>query len=153
MIEFNVNESTKLDFDISIAGVEERDIQARFFLNMNEMSIVFPAKIDNGVITFNIPQLDNVKNGLNEGDLYDAKIEVLADETILTPWEGQVKIKRPMEVKIKMTEMRKAIDNLKLDIKIKNPKLKVKKIEEKVEEKVEEVIKEKKKSKLASKLN
>lgn len=155
MIEFNINESTKLDFDLSIAGVDERDIQARFFLNMNEMSIVFPAKIDNSTITIKIPQLDNyIKNGLSE-DLYDAKLEILADETTLTPWEGQVKINRPIEAKVKMTEMKKVIENLKLDIKVKNPKIKVKtkakvkKVDEKVEKKVAK--KNEKKSKLAGK--
>lgn len=158
MIELNVNESTKLDFDLSIAGAAEQDIQGRFFLNMNEMSIVFPAKIDNGTITIKIPQLDNyIKNGLSE-DLYDAKLEILADETTLIPWEGQIKVNRPVEVKVKMTEVKKMAESLKLDIKVKSPKVKV---ESKVIEKKEvdetcgkdhDKKKKKKKSKLAGKL-
>jgi len=153
MIEFNINKSTKLDFDLAIAGADERDIQARFFLNLNEMSVVFPAKIDNGIITIQIPQLDNyIKNGLSE-DLYDAKLEILADKTTLTPWEGQVKINRPIEAKVKMTEVKKMAESLKLNIKVKSPKVKIEtkviKKEKKIDEKKETP--KKKKSKLAGK--
>jgi len=159
MIELNVNESTKLDFDLSIAGADERDIQARFFININEMGIVFPAKINNGTITIKIPQLDNyIKNGLSE-DLYNAKLEILADETTLTPWEGQIKINRPVKVKVKMTEVKKVVESLKLDIKVKDPKIKIeskilngeKDVDENCGEDHDKDKKKKKKSKLANK--
>jgi len=133
MIELYVNESEEMTFDMSIGGARADDVDARLFIKMDEMSLVFPAKVNRDTVNIKIPALDNMlKKGLNEGDVYDARVEVVVNETTLIPWQGQVKIKKPVSVKLEMAEVRKVAEDLKLDIKVGNPKVKVKpKVEEK----------------------
>lgn len=156
-IEFNVNESREMNFDLSVAGANPQDLIARFFIVMNEMSLSFPAKVENGKITIKVPALNNlVKIGLNEGDMYNARLEVIVEESTLIPWKGQIKIKRPINVEARMVEMKEAIDNLKLDVKVGNPEINIEKINkdtkeicEKDHKDLEKKKKEKRKSKLA----
>jgi hypothetical protein len=144
-ILFNINESKKMSFDLAVAGVDPQDLSARFIIEMDDkMGVCFPANIIDGVINVEFPALDSIiKIGMNEGDLYDARLEIITNETLLTPWRDQIKIKKPINVEARMVEMKDAINDLKLDIKVSEPK------EEKKKEIIKEEKTEKKKSKFA----
>lgn len=126
---FNVNESKELMFDLSVAGVMPQDLVGRFSIIMEEMMVSFPAKIDNSKIIVKVPALDNlIKSGLSEGTTYNAKLEIQPPEdAVIVPWTGEIVIKKPIDIKTSMVEMKEVLDEIKPTIKVNSLKIKTKK--------------------------
>lgn len=161
MIEFKVNESKRLKFDISVAGVDPRDLKGSVRLMIDSIEYGFPITMDNGRVVAEIPALSEVvAKRLKDGETHTIRLDMIADETYTTPWEERAIIKSPIKIEAKMVSMEEVLENFKI-----RPKIKVSAVEEKVvkvheedeeeveDEKVEQCVKkDKKKSKLAEKM-
>jgi len=140
MITLNANEAKSISFDISVQGVEIDNLKGAMRIVSEGIEYGFPIKIYNGTISVTIPALGKlIKSKLvNENNL-EAKLEIIADDTYIVPWEDTITIESPVVVEAKVrdiTEMKK-----KLDISVK--KVVEKRVVEKEERKVVKVKKPK----------
>jgi hypothetical protein len=140
MIKLNASEKKEIKFDVSVSGVSTQDLKGALRLILEGIEYGFPASIVDGAVRVVIPALDSfVKNDLKDGQRLDAKLEIIADDTYLVPWEDTLVVETPIKVEAVISEV------ISVDEVIK-PKITVSKIEEKlVEEK-----KEKKKQQITS---
>lgn len=87
--------------DVSVEGAKLSDTQARLVLESNEWTLVFEGKIDsNGRCLIPIKKL----NILEEGEIGKIKLEVIAENTIFTPWESEFLVKMSKKVSVKLNE-------------------------------------------------
>lgn len=126
----NIDESKRISFDINVTGTQYNDIFGSLKININEVEYGFPVTIDNGTVLVTIPPLDEiVKIELNDGDSYNAKLELVAEDQYIVPWEDNITIEKPVSISATI----KAEESLKEKKKV---KIGVKKINEKTEKKV-----------------
>jgi len=135
MITLNANEAKSISFDVSVQGVEVENLKGAMRIVSEGIEYGFPIKIYNGTISVTIPALGKlIKNKLDEN--IEAKLEIIADDTYIVPWEDTITIESPVVVEAKVrdiTEMKK-----KLDISVK------KVVEKRVVEEEKKVVKVKK---------
>ena len=144
MINLNVNEKKSLQFDVSVSGVQMNDIRGSMKIIMNKVQYGFPITIMDGKIVVEIPALsDFLKEEVLNERTADAKLEIIAGDTYLVPWEDQIELQSPVKVEAVMSGIKTIMEKVTPSIKIKNPKVIV---EEKPEE-LKEDYKEKKKTK------
>jgi len=147
MINLNINEKKSLQFDVSVSGVEMKDLRGSMKLVMNEVHYGFPIIILDGKIVVEIPALSDFlkEEALNEKTV-DAKLEIIANDTFLVPWEDQIVLESPVKVEAVMSGIKTIMEKVTPSIKVKaNPKVIVE--EKPVEEKKEVKVINKKKSK------
>lgn len=124
MITLNRNESKSISFDISVQGVEARDLKGSLRMNLGNVECGFPIKIVNESIQVTIPSLRTLLKENIEGPI-PAKLEIVAGDTYIVPWEDTIKIESPVVVEAKVKDIKKEKPTLNIG---------VKKIEEKIEE-------------------
>jgi hypothetical protein len=112
MLYIKADEPRTLTFEVDINGVGQGELKGyvRFFINDAEHG--FPVSIEEGFITADIPPLnDFVRFGkFSDGDIIEAKLELMTDQRIFTPWAGEVKVSIPMGIKAKLSsEVQKEI--------------------------------------------
>jgi len=151
MISININESKKLRFKISLSGVQPQDLKGSMRIVVEGMEYGFPIKIDNGDIVVEVSPISKINNKLKDGSLLDAKLELIAIDTYLIPWQDKIKIKNPIKVEAKIEDIVEELSNLipKVDISVSSvyeeeEEIKEEINEKKIEKKIEEI---KKKSK------
>lgn len=89
--------------DISLEGASLGNTQARLILETKDWNLLFEGKIDsNGKCTIPIKKLSI----LNEGATGNIRLEVIADDTVFTPWEDEFKVKVSKKVAVKVHESR-----------------------------------------------
>jgi hypothetical protein len=144
MIKLNASEKKEIKFDVSVSGVSTQDLKGALRLILEGIEYGFPASIVDGAVRVVIPALDSfVKNDLKDGQRLDAKLEIIADDTYLVPWEDTLVVETPIKVEAVISEV------ISVDEVIK-PKITVSKIEEKLVEEKKEEKKEKKKQQITS---
>jgi len=153
MINLNINEKKSLQFDVSVSGIETRDLRGSMKIVMNKIQYGFPIVIMDGKIVVEIPALSGFlkEEVLNEKNV-EAKLEIIANDTYLVPWEDQITLEAPMKVEAALSSIQTMMEKVVLpSVKVKtSPKVIV---EEKPvkEESIEE--KPKKKSKFVEALS
>lgn len=119
MIDLNITEAKKIRFGIAVSGVQTRDLKGALRMIIDGIEYGFPVSIIDGKITVEIPPLENtMKKDLSEGQKINAKLEVIAGDTFLVPWEDSFKINKPIKIEAVIAEVE--------DIKEQKPKAKVK---------------------------
>lgn len=134
----NIDESKKISFDINVTGTQYNNIFGSLKININEVEYGFPVTIDDGTVLVTIPPLEEiVKIELNDGDNYDAKLELVAEDQYIVPWEDIITIEKPVSISatIKAEESLKEKKKVNIDIKKINEKIEKKKKKKKVVEK------------------
>jgi len=143
----NISESKKISFDINVTGTQYNDIFGSLKIIINEVEYGFPVKIDNGTVLVTIPPLDEItKNELNDGDTYNARLELIAEDQYIVPWEDSITIEKPVSISATV----KTEESLKEKKKV---KIGIKKINEKVEKKKPKKTVKKSKTKFGKLLN
>ena len=134
----NIDESKKISFDINVTGTQYNNIFGSLKININEVEYGFPVTIDDGTVLVTIPPLEEiVKIELNDGDNYNAKLELVAEDQYIVPWEDIITIEKPVSISatIKAEESLKEKKKVNIDIKKINEKIEKKKKKKKVVEK------------------
>ena len=152
MINLNVNEKKSLQFDVSVSGVQMNDLRGSMKIVMNKVEYGFPIAIMDGKIVVEIPALnDFLKEEVLNEKRVEAKLEIIASDTYMVPWEDQVTLESPMKIEAALSGIKTVMEKISPSIKIKNPVIIEEKPVEEKEEEIEEVCdkKKKKKSKFA----
>ena len=118
MINLNVQRSKQIKFGIEISGVQLNDIKGAVRLMHEGIEYGFPIKIFDGKILVEIPPLENVIiSELRDRERIGAKLEVIAGDIYLTPWEDDIVIEKPIKVEATIQEEEVVIEKIKPDIK------------------------------------
>lgn len=105
MLYIKADEPRTLTFEVDIRGVGKGELKGYVRLFINDAEHGFPVSIDEGIITADIPPLTEVVRlkTMDDGDVIEAKLELMTDQHIFTPWEGEVKVSVPMGIKAKLS--------------------------------------------------
>ena len=105
MLYIKADEPRTLTFEVDIRGVGQGELKGYVRLFINDAEHGFPVSIDDGVITADIPPLTEVVRlkTMDDGDVIEAKLELMTDQHIFTPWAGEVKVSVPMGIKAKLS--------------------------------------------------
>lgn len=105
MLYIKADEPRTLTFEVDIRGVGQGELKGYVRLFINDAEHGFPVSIDDGVITADIPPLTEVVRlkTMEDGDVIEAKLDLMTDQHIFTPWEGEVKVSVPMGIKAKLS--------------------------------------------------
>ncbi len=105
MLYLKADEPRTLTFEVDIRGVGQGELKGYVRLFINDAEHGFPVSIDDGVITADIPPLTEVVRlkTMDDGDVIEAKLELMTDQHIFTPWSGEVKVSVPMGIKAKLS--------------------------------------------------
>lgn len=104
MVQINTQRGKRLKFGVSVAGAQARDLKGALRMKVGEIEYGFPTVLENGSLVVNIPPLDTVIENLTEGQRFEAKLEVIAQDTYLVPWSDTIKIEKPVQVEAQITE-------------------------------------------------
>jgi len=105
MLYIKADEPRTLTFEVDIRGVGQAELKGYVRLFINDAEHGFPVSIDDGVITADIPPLTEVVRlkTMDDGDVIEAKLELMTEQHIFTPWSGEVKVSVPMGIKAKLS--------------------------------------------------
>ena len=106
--KINLNESNKLEFELSIQGANIDNSTSRFCIVTEDKEYVFTGKLGLGKVDFSIPVLENI---LDAG-LYKCRMEVIVGNNYFVPINDNIEFMAPIpikEVKIKSTYKKKIL--------------------------------------------
>lgn len=105
MLYLKADEPRTLTFEVDIRGVGTGELKGFVRLFINDLEHGFPVSIDDGFITADIPPLSEIVKlkTMDDGDIIEAKLELMTDQHIFTPWSGEVKVSVPMGVHAKLS--------------------------------------------------
>ncbi len=115
MITFKSDSPKKMKFNIGVTGVDPAALISKFTLISENVSVSFPAKMIANDIVVEIPALEKAVD-IFEGNI-SAKLEIIAGDTYITPWEDTVKIDQVVKVEATIIEMEEIEKKLKPEIK------------------------------------
>lgn len=95
------DKSENFSCDVMVEGVSISDTEVRLILESEEWTIMFKGDVDKRG-KCNIPM--KKLNILNEGDSGKIRLEVIADNTVFTPWEEDFKVKVSKKVAVSIHE-------------------------------------------------
>jgi hypothetical protein len=97
-IEINPNESTIITFEVEVDGSETTPTP-RLVVPISEsgVSIMFEGQINGDKVEVDIADLLEMTNSTE----FQCKLEVVVEDSIFVPWEENIVIKRPTQVKAK----------------------------------------------------
>jgi hypothetical protein len=97
------DKSENFTCDVMVEGAKLNDTQARLILESDDWTIMFEGEIDrNGKCNIPIKKL----NIFDEGTIGKIRLEVIAENTIFTPWEDDFKVKMSKKVMVQVHESR-----------------------------------------------
>lgn len=149
MINININESKKLRFKVSLSGVQPQDLRGSMRMVIEGMEYGFPIKIDKGDIIVEINPISNISKKLKDGSLLDAKLELVAVDTYLVPWQDKIKIENPIKVEAKLEDIVEEIKDLIPKVEISDVSEEKKEKKKEIKDKEVRTIKKKKKSRFS----
>jgi len=106
MLYIKADEARTLTFEVDIRGVGHSDLKGYVRLFVNDAEHGFPVSINEGIITADIPPLiEHIRfnKNMDDGDIIEAKLELMTDQHIFTPWEGEIKVSVPMDIRAKLS--------------------------------------------------
>jgi hypothetical protein len=87
--------------DVTVEGAKLNDTQARLILESDDWTLMFEGEIDrNGKCNIPIKKL----NIFEEGSVGRIRLEVIAENTVFTPWEDDFKVKMSKKVTVQLSE-------------------------------------------------
>jgi hypothetical protein len=101
MLNFFKDKKSSFSCDIEIEGASESKSEARIILEIDNKNYLFYGDIKNGVVDINIPALSfiDAKSG-------NAKLEIIAENTMFQPFEAEFEIKQQKTVKLDEANIR-----------------------------------------------
>lgn len=94
LVTINNTKKNVLEFDVSISGLDTKDVEVKFVIKTKKMDLVFAAKHEKGdTWSVNIPELPMV-----EKTTYKSSVVVIADGYYFEPMKGSVNVVGSHEV-------------------------------------------------------
>lgn len=97
MISVFTDKESNLSFKMNIEGNKSLP-EARFVINLPNMSLSIKGSIEEGVITAKVPPLKYVLKDIKEAVL-NAHLEVIADNTLFVPWKSEIDLRESIVVR------------------------------------------------------
>lgn len=95
MIEINPKENTTLSFEVDVSGTTA-PAKPRLIVPLGEgLYLAFEGTVNEGTVEVDIAEL----LALTDSTEFNAKLEVVVEDSIFTPWEEKLVINKPKEVK------------------------------------------------------
>ena len=95
------DKSETFSCDVSVEGAKLNETQARLILESDDWTLMFEGEIDrNGKCNIPIKKL----NIFEEGVVGRIRLEVIAENTVFTPWEDDFKVKVSKKVTVQLSE-------------------------------------------------
>ena len=109
--------------DLYLEGADLKDSSARILVETKDLTLLFPGKItENGNCKVPIKKLKGLLDEKTEGNI---KLEVIAEDTLIEPWQSEfvVETAKKVTVEVKSQGNKKQIkESSKPQVKIKNVK-------------------------------
>lgn len=103
MLYLNANEEKRLVFEVDIHGVESKELHGSVRFILHGVEYGFPAEIDSKKITALVPPLTEViGKEIEDGTVLTARLDLFTDRHYFRPWEGDIKLGAPMQIKAKL---------------------------------------------------
>jgi len=119
-----LDEQQSLEFDVDVQGVTTDNVDVRFVLESRNINFSFPGKLNDGVVTIDIPILSKYL----KPDTYNGKLEfVFEGQKYFSPMEAKVELIQPVKVKAEVKEGKKVIKKSSIIENIKTSGVRVKK--------------------------
>jgi hypothetical protein len=105
MIKLNSNKSKEIKFDVSISGTKSSNISGALRFIIDNIEYGFPIEIKNNSFYVRIPPLNEILNieKVKEKE-FSAKLEVIADNIFIKPWQDKIMIEDPTNVEVSLVE-------------------------------------------------
>jgi len=117
MIDLKVNESKKFNFQLLVSGIQANDLKGSMKLIIEGIEYGFPIKLFDGSVVVELPPLDKItKAELTEGQSLPVSLEIIANDTLIIPWEDSFKVIRPAKVETSMVNIKEVIDEVKISL-------------------------------------
>lgn len=121
MISININESKRLKFKISVSGVQPQDLKGSLRIMMEKIEYGFPIKIENGNVVVEISPISKIYGKkIKDGSLLDAKLEIIAGDNYLVPWNDKIKLENPIKVEAKIEDVIEELKDIMPKIEVSN---------------------------------
>jgi len=105
MIKLNINERKSLSFQIELSGIDHSQLEGSLRFIVDNVEYGFPAKIEQGLISVDIPTLANIiPRDIEEGEKLQAKLEVQGNGYYMNPWNGEFIAEIPIKIEAKIIE-------------------------------------------------
>jgi hypothetical protein len=105
MLKLNVNQEKQLTFEVQIGGVQSDQVKSHLRIEIDDVEYGFPAQVGNESISVNLPPLRTVTaRKLKEGEEVQVKLEIIADDNYLTPWQDTFRLSNPLVVEAKIVD-------------------------------------------------
>lgn len=150
MIKLNINERKSLSFQIELSGIDHSQLEGSLRFTADNVEYGFPAKIEQGLISVDIPALINVlPRDIKEGEKLQAKLEVQGNGYYMNPWNGEFITEVPVKLEATIIEEEETPQKPSIEVitpKVTKAKEPIKESEEDVKTKSEKLVAEKLKS-------
>jgi hypothetical protein len=88
---------------VEIHGVETKDLHGSVRFLLHGVEYGFPVEIESKKIVSLIPPLTEiVGRDIEDGTIMEAKLELYTDRSYFKPWESEIKLGAPMQIKAKL---------------------------------------------------
>lgn len=122
LIDLDISKSKKFKFKVSVSGVNVQDLKGALRIIIDNIEYGFLIKIENGSVVSEIESLLSIcKKDIKDGSIFDAKLELIAENVYFIPWKDKVRISNPVVIEADLE-----------DIELKKPEVKISTIEENV---------------------
>ena len=123
MYKLYTDKQETFECDLYLEGADLKDSSARILVETKDLTLLFPGKIDkSGNCKVPIKKLRGLLDEKTEGNI---KLEVIAEDTLIEPWQSEfiVETAKKVTVEVKSQKKKKPIrESSKPQVKIKNVK-------------------------------
>ena len=122
MYKLFTDKTNLFECSISLQGASLKKSKARLVVETTDYSLMFNGSISSGG-KCEIP-IRKLKGLIDENTLGNIRLEVVAEDTLFTPWESdfEVDASKKVTVEVKSQTTKKPIIEAKIEVKVKNEK-------------------------------
>jgi hypothetical protein len=111
--QLELNESTEMQFGISVYGTTEQTQSVRFVIEGPEFDIACKCQIANEEVTATIPKL----KGILPAGVYEARMECIVGDKIFVPLKEQIELNPLVEFDVKTKKVEVVKEGVKISVK------------------------------------
>lgn len=95
-----INEKKRIEFNVGVSGVDVNSLKGALRLVFEGIEYGFPIEIEGGKVVVEIPPLKNIirEYKLSKGMKIDTRLDIIADDTFINPWNGELIVDVPVTV-------------------------------------------------------